>query len=66
MSMYHINSNRELTLNDLKLFFKSILFLSFFILLGTGIYFSIRSIRCDEVLIRDQKKYICVKDSFKS
>ena len=64
--MYNINSNRDLTLNDFKLFFKSTLFLSFFIFLGTGIYFLIRSIRCDEVLIRDQNKYICVKDSFKS
>ena len=51
--------SRNLTVEDLKLFFKSI----FFVFIGTGTVFFIvylyLNIQCDEVFVRGQNTLIC-------
>ena len=58
--------SRNLTLKDLKLFFKSIFFLISIISIGAGTIFFIAyiylNVQCDEVFLRGQNTFICGED----
>ena len=55
--------SRNLTLKDLKLFFKSIFFLISIISIGAGtIFFIYLSVQCEEVFLRGQNTFICGED----
>ena len=58
--------SRNLTLKDLKFFFKSIFFLISIISIGAGAIFFIASIylhvQCEEVFLRGQNTFICGED----
>ena len=55
--------NRDLKLKDIRLFFKSLLFL---ISIGTGTIFFIAfiylNVQCEEVFLRGQNTFICGED----
>ena len=58
--------SRNLTLKDLKLFFKSIFFLISIISIGAGTIFFIAfiylNVQCEEVFLRGQNTFICGED----
>jgi len=55
--------SRNLTLKDLKLFFKSIFFLISIISIGAGtIFFIYLNVQCEEVFLRGQNTFICGED----
>ena len=58
--------SRNLTLKDLKLFFKSIFFLISIMSIGAGTIFFIAfiylNVQCEEVFLRGQNTFICGED----
>ena len=58
--------SRNLTLKDLKLFFKSIFFLISIMSIGAGtiffIFFIYLNVQCEEVFLRGQNTFICGED----
>ena len=58
--------SRNLTVEDLKLFFKSIFFLISIISIGAGTIFLIAfiylNVQCEEVFLRGQNTFICGED----
>ena len=58
--------SRNLTLKDLKIFFKSIFFLISIISIGAGTIFFIAfiylNVQCEEVFLRGQNTFICGED----
>ena len=58
--------SRNITLKDLKLFFKSIFFLISIISIGAGTIFFIAfiylNVQCEEVFLRGQNTFICGED----
>ena len=57
---------RNLTVEDLNLFFKSLFFLISIISIGSGTIFLIAfiylNVQCDEVFLRGQNTFICGED----
>ena len=58
--------SRNISLRDLKLFFKSIFFLISIISIGAGTIFFIAfiylNVQCEEVFLRGQNTFICGED----
>ena len=58
--------SRNLTLKDLKIFFKSIFFLISIMSIGAGTIFFIAfiylNVQCEEVFLRGQNTFICGED----